>query len=188
MIDPRNHKISICGLQGSGKTYFSKEMVKRNNMRVLVYSPHWKDFEHEPEKNFLFYSPFSVDPKQVEKFLDYAMRLCKEGHIDGVFMDEFDMVYQSNFMIGTTATDIFSNHRHYNMSIIMITRRPQDIPAKVFESSKHIICFPLQGQNVQKKFNGLYKGMGDEILNLEYETWKYIHKEIGQPPKLKPPV
>jgi len=91
-------------------------------------------------------------------------------------------------MMGANATDVFANHRHYDMCIIMITRRPQDIPAKVFESSKYIVCFSLQGENVRKKFNGLYKGMGDQLLTLQYDSYEYVLKEIGLPPKKCPRI
>ena len=181
MIDPRNHKVSICGLQGSGKTYYAKELVKQNNLKVLVFSPHKHDFENEPD-NFYVYEPFSAQPTEIEKFLRYAKELCQKGIIDGVFMDEFDMLFQSNFMIGTVATDVFANHRHYEMAIILITRRPQDVPTKVFEACKFIVAFSLQGENVRKKFNGLYKGMGEEIITLNYDTHEYILKEIARPP------
>lgn len=184
MYNPRGAKVSICGLQGSGKTHHAKELVKRQNLKVLVFTPHKHDFEKEPD-NFYLYDGFSTKPEEVEKFLAYGKRLCQAGIIDGVFMDEFDMYYKNNFEVGDVATDVFANHRHYNMCIIMITRRPQDIPTLVFEASKFIVAYTLQGENARKKFNGIYKGMGDTITELEYESYKYVFKEIGKPPVVK---
>ncbi len=181
MYNPRGAKVSICGLQGSGKTYHAVQMVIKNNMKVLVYTPHKHDFEKLPD-NFYMYDNFSTRAEDIEKFLAYAKELCLKGVIDGVFMDEFDMYYKNNFEVGDVATDVFANHRHYKMCIIMITRRPQDIPTVVFESSKFIVAYTLQGENARKKFNGLYKGMGDQITELEYESWTYMFKEIGKPP------
>jgi hypothetical protein len=187
MIDIRGSKIAICGLQGSGKTFYAIQEVIRNNYKVLVFSPHWHDFETLPN-NFYFYEGFSTAPAEIEKFFIYAKKLCQQGIIDGVFMDEFDMYFQNVFEIGQTATDVFANHRHYNMFMIMITRRPQDIPAKVFESCKFIIAFSLQGENARNKFNGTYKGLGDSILALDYSKYEYYQKEIGKPPVKMPAI
>lgn len=184
MINPRQHKTTICGLQGGGKTYLAKEIVKENNMKVLVFSPHWHDFDKEGDC-FYFYEPYSLTPETVEKFWGQAIALCKAGVIDGVLIDEYDMMFQNNFMIGTNAIDAFSNHRHYNMAIIGITRRPQDIPTKYFEACKYIISFCLQGENARQKFNGMYKGMGDQITSLDYESHSYVLKQIGKPPTVE---
>lgn len=187
MFEPRQHKHAICGLQGGGKTYFAKELVKRNNLKVLVFSPHRHDFEAEGD-NFYYFQGFATDAQTVDNFFRLAIELCKKGVIDGVLLDEFDMYFMNNFQIGQHATDAFANHRHYDMCMIMITRRPQDIPAKVFEACKNIVCFALQGENARKKFNGIYKGLGDDILSLDYFAYEYYIKQIGLPPKKMPKI
>jgi len=94
------------------------------------------------------------------------------------------MIFRSNFDISQSFNDIVINHRHYNLFVIMITRRPQDIPTKIFESSKYIITFSLQGANTITKFNNIYKGFGDKILQLKYDKHEFLIKEIGKPPIL----
>lgn len=180
------HKIMIMGLQGSGKTYYSKQVVKKNNYVTLVYSPHYHDFKDEGDE-FIFFK-YDDFVKDFEDFCIYAKELGKKNLIDGVFIDEFDLLVRNNYDIKQNATDLFINHRHYNLFIIAISRRPQDIPAKIFESSKYIVCFTLQGENVKNKFNNLYKGFGDLILNLSYDKHDYIFKEIGHPPQHCPKI
>lgn len=183
MINPKNHKITICGLQESGKTYYSKELIKRNRMRVLVVTPHKHDFEREPD-NFYVFKEFGA--QYMDRIFGKAKDLCKKGLFDGLLIDEFDVLFRNNFDVTEIGSDIFANHRHYQMMLAGITRRPQDIPPYFFESCKFIVSFALQGENVRNKFNRLYKGMGDDILNLNYETHEYLMKEIAKPPKKMP--
>jgi hypothetical protein len=179
MHDPRQQKTLVLGLQGSGKTWFARELVKRSNLKVLVCSPHVHDFNDQPEENFIYYQGAHLD---IERFFKHAIQLCKKGVINGVLIDEFDTIFRNNFDIGAFAVDAFASHRHYNMAIIGISRRPQDIPAYFVESCKFIVSFALQGDNSKKKLNSTFSGFGDLVNNLEYESREYIFKAIGKPP------
>lgn len=181
VIDPRAAKALICGLQGSGKTEYAKHIIKHHGLRVLVFSPHYDDFAREPD-NFYYYDGFA--PEKIERFLAQAKALCKKGIIDGVLIDEFDMIFRSAFEIGPVATDIIANHRHYNMCVVAITRRPQDVPAYFVESCKFVVCFALQGDNARRKFNSLYSGFGDAVTTMEYTDHRFFVKEVGRVPTL----
>ena len=178
----KNHKIIICGLQGSGKTYFSKKIVRELGLKCLVFSPHRHDFIKEPD-NFIFYSNSTKD--NIEDFCRQAIQLGKKGLINCVLIDEFDMLFKNNFDVGKNATDIFANHRHYGLAIIGITRRPQDIPTYFVESAKYVVSFSIQGENARKKFNNLYRGMGDMVIeDLTYKNYDFVIKKIAEPPKI----
>ena len=176
-----NHKLFVFGLQGSGKTYFSREVVKANNYTVLVWGAHKHDFEGEPDNFILYNEPHTKE--NFEEFIRLAKEMCKKKVIDGVFIDEFDMLFKSNFDIGDNFNDIVLNHRHYNMFLIGISRRPQDVPAKIRESARHTVCFALDSPNAKKVFNDLYKGMGDQIGQLQYEKHECLYKTIGKTPE-----
>jgi hypothetical protein len=185
----KNQKITICGLQGSGKTHYSKDLIKKHNYNVLVFSPHKHDFKNEPD-NFLYYSPdkplsqYSSKAliEEFDTFLNYAVKLSKDNLIDGVLIDEFDMLFRSNYDISGRFNDVIINHRHYNLFLIGITRRPQDIPAKYFEQCFYVISFAIQGDNNIRKFNNLQNGLGDKIKNLDYEKREFTIKQTGKPP------
>ena len=185
MLNIDNQKCAILGLQGSGKTYFAKQIVKENNYTVLVYSPHIHDFKDEPD-NFIFYKykDFYAD---FERFVEHVIELGKKKEIDGVLIDEFDMLFKSNYDMKRNFTDLVTSHRHYNLFIIGISRRGQDIPTKFLESCKYVVSFALQGGNVRKKFNDLRDGFGEAILNLDYDKHEYAICEIGRPIKIIKP-
>jgi len=183
--DIKDKKCVVCGLQGGGKTFYAKEVIRRNNYKVLVYSPHYYEFESEND-NFVYFQGF---PANFQNFFYYAKELARKGYIDGVFIDEFDVVFRNNFDINQQIQDIFANHRHYGMFLLGITRRPQDIPSVFMESSAYIISFALQGENVRRKFNGIFKGFGDMVIdNLSYDNYEYAIKQIAMPPKKYPAI
>jgi len=180
-MEIKPHKLIICGLQGSGKTYKARELIK--NYKTLIISPHkhdFKDFENDKTKYYMYCD----NGKDLETILEKVNKLLKtkKWYIDGILIDEADMFFSSNYDVKPNLNDFIINHRHKNVFLILITRRPQDIPSKIFESSKYIIIFSLQGANIQKKFNDMYKGLGDMILQLNYEKHEHILKEIGKSP------
>ncbi len=186
-LDFKGAKVIICGLQGSGKTTLARELVKKK--RALIYTPHVHEWLDLPDNIIVF-----KDHKfgaHVDQFIRKAKRLGQRGIIEGVVFDEFDMLFRSNHDIKEAMNDVVINHRHYNLFMVGITRRPQDIPTKVFESSKYIISFALQGGNVRKKFNDLHEGLGDLIKSLSYKDHEFVIKEIGEEPVVirgyKPP-
>lgn len=180
LFDPRDKKVMVLGLQGSGKTYLSRELVKRNGLRVLVYTPHLHDFRDEPDEHFLVYQPFAVDN---ERFFRQAKALAQRGEIDGVLIDEFELVFKNVHELGPAAMDVMANHRHYGMMLIGISRRAQDIPAYIFESSAYVVSFALQAPNAKRKLNELSDGFGDLVSKLDYESREFYVKAIGRAPQ-----
>jgi len=183
--DIQGQKMIICGLQGSGKTHYVKELLKHHKYKTLVYAPHEYDFKDMPDAVML------VIPNDyygdIEKFMQIAGELARKGEIDGVVIDEFDMLYKSTASLGRHATDIMLNHRHYpegkGMFVVGLTRRPQDVPTKIYESSKFITVFAMQGANAKKKFNDIFNKMGDQVLELNHKTHEFIIREVGEIPQ-----
>jgi GTPase SAR1 family protein len=136
MIDFKDQKVVICGLQGSGKTYLSKKLVK--NKKVLVFSPHKHDWT---DTQVFYYKCKNYNYDDLEIFLKFAEKLAKKNQIEGIVIDEADMYFRSNYDLKQNLNNWVLNHRHIGAFMILITRRPQDIPTKIFESSKFIISF-----------------------------------------------
>lgn len=175
-----NHKMIVCGIQGSGKTQFSQLLIDHKQYRVFVYTPNPQEFE-ECGDNYLI-----ADAKQwsIEQFAETAIHLGKTGVIDGVFLPEFDFSLSHNFEMKGAINDLMISHRHYMLFVIGNTRRPQDIPAKVFESSLFIVCFSMAGSNAAKKLNDVWAGLGDAVQDLPYKSYNAYVKKIGELPFL----
>lgn len=176
--DVSNQKMIIGGLQGTGKTYYSKKLVNFHGYRVLVYAKHRHDYISEPE-NWFIYIPKDFY-EEIEDFIGYAIELGKKKQIDGVLIDEFDLIYRNNSDLKRNMNDLILNHRHYNLFMIGVTRRPQDIPQKVLESSKYKVFFAIEGDNVIKKLNASSMGrLGDKVGGLRINDRKAWIKEVG---------
>lgn len=184
MYDIKGSKCAFLGLQGSGKTYAAFKVCEVNNYRTLVATPNRHDVEGRTD-NFYLYNPFPRTADEVEKFWLHAKQLALKGQIDVVLFDEMDMIFRNNFDLGKNSVDAFANHRHWGLGIIGIARRAQDIPSYFMESCKFVFAFALQGENVRRKLNGMYKGFGDMVLSLNYEAHEYAVKMIARPPEKK---
>jgi len=185
-------KIAILGLQGSGKTYFTKKILQIYKKPVVFQIN--KDDNYQENKKVLVYQAESQ--KEFWKFINFVkpilkeQAICKEIKIDCIVIDEADLFIHNNFLVNANDdfNDLISNHRHYKVSLIFISRRPQDISAKVLESCKHIIIFPLQGANAKKKLEAIYLGMGRMSYKLKYKEYSFIYKKIGEEPKIYPKI
>lgn len=178
----KGHKTIVLGLQGAGKTHYAKELVKHHNYTALVYSCHKHDFQGEPD-NFIYYGYRKgrfID--EFDEFCQIAIKLAQAGEIDVVLIDEFDLIFKSNFDITPAYDDLNANHRHYGLGMIGLTRRQADIPTKTVESALCTVTFCSQGANVQRKFNSAYKGWGDLVTELKYKAYSCVVKYIGMPP------
>jgi NhaP-type Na+/H+ and K+/H+ antiporter len=185
-------KIAILGLQGSGKTYFTKKILQIYKKPVVFQIN--KDDNYQENKKVLVYQAESQ--KEFWKFINFVKPILKEQaiykkiKIDCIVIDEADLFIHNNFLVNANDdfNDLISNHRHYKVSLIFISRRPQDISAKVLESCKHIIIFPLQGANAKKKLEAIYLGMGRMSYKLKYKEYSFIYKKIGEEPKIYPKI
>ena len=181
--------VGVYGTQGSGKTEMVKHLARTKFKAPFVITPHLHDFQ-----NVLCYLYITKYNQDMEELFKHLIRLAKAGDIDAVIVDEADMFFQNNHAIKEYATDLFSNHRHYpegrGVSLIFVSRRPQELPTKFVESCPFNIVYKVEGENVKKKFNGIREGFGDTLVSddFKYKGYEYYLKEIGEAPVLCAPV
>ena len=180
MIDVQNKKLCIFGIQCSGKTELAKHII-RHFQKPMIY-------EVNPDMrntNAYIYRPTSLTLDELDEFCLKVKKLAKLGKINLFVLDEADMFFRSNFDLMPKMNDLIINHRHYNLSLLFVSRRPQDIPSKIIESSHHIFVFSIDGVNAIEKLSKLHKGFKILLGKLEYEKYNFIHKAIGQAPILR---
>ncbi len=165
-------KIAILGIQGSGKTVFAQNLAK--DFKAIVYTPHIEEWKS-----------IKANVAQFNDFLNDFEKFCmaiKRSKYKLIVIDEFDMLFSKGAMIKFHANDLFINHRHYDKIVAVLSRRPQDIPTKIFESCHYIAAFSLEGFNAIKRLNEIREGFGEMVSNLEYGSFKFVLKEIGKEP------
>jgi DNA helicase HerA-like ATPase len=180
MLDIENRKILICGIQGSGKTYFANSLTKSFGVHAFVYAIHPEDFKDSPA---LVYSGNGLK-ENLNKICGYVKEMAVKEKVNMFIIDEADLFFTSNFDLASMPIlhDLILNHRHYGLTLIFATRRPQDIPTKIVESCHHIIIFKLEGENAIKKFKEIDAEILPLMENLKYLDYRFIIKSIGDKP------
>lgn len=207
-IDLKRKKSLITGGDGSGKTHTFKEQVKKNKLRFLCWVYDYSDFENEPVENFIVLNHSKLfDPlkqiskeqqlKEFDEFIKTGIALCDKGDIDGIFIDEFDYLLDGNTAYPESFNYLITQNRHAGgkgLAVVGASKRPNSTNTKFAESVQQHIIFGMSGENLNKKFNGYLKGLGDLITGnlrknikpLKYKqndpTNEFIHFEIGHLP------
>ena len=179
-VDIKNKKFAILGIQGSGKTVLAKFLSMK--MPTVIYTPHY--YEWRRQNGVYIYYPY--DYKNELDLFTVAFKQSKRFKM--VIFDEFDMAFQNNAQLPHHMNDLIINHRHYGKTVGFITRRPQDIPAKIIEQCHYLFIYTIEGKNVIQHLNDIHKGMGDMAKKIPYKSYHFILKEIGQKPKLMEPI
>lgn len=196
MIDAKHKKSFVCGVTGSGKTYFVEMNYIKQFKKPFVYLIHQEDFQscgknvnvYIPKKNGLI----DVSMEHLEEICIHIKKLAQEGKIDALVIDEADMfipkdqrTLQRKF---PHFYDLLINHRHYGkekgkgLALVFITRRPQEMTTVFIEQCHHVIVFALEGKNVVEHFACIHAEFSNLMPQLSLDKHNFIHKELGKPP------
>lgn len=178
------------GIQGSGKTELAGYLCKNQFKRPAWYLMHLDDFKKIPT-NTVVVTALRRDLPELNMLCRNIIELGKQKKIDCLVIDEMDMFMNTSNDVNNYEhiNDLMINHRHYNLAVIGITRRPQDIPTKFFESCEHLFIYALpNSDNVDRKMKALDKNLPQMTGALKKGDYKFIHKQLGEEPKLKAPI
>lgn len=169
-----NHKFCVFGLQGSGKTVLAKHILKQNKGWIAYDTT--GDFKglnrYVPEN--------STSAEELDAFIRFVMR--KTPKIKGLIIDEADNYFPANGKILPYASELITKHRHYGLAVGFLTRRPQDIHAKIVESSKTLFSFYQEGVNALKRLEDISAGLGEQVRNLDYKAHEFVVKKVMEQP------
>lgn len=194
-MDIKSHKICVFGIQESGKTYFAQHGLapQYDNPLIFVVNkddvPGW--IEVKNAHVYLAENRLNVGV-EFKKFMEAARKWALEGKIDAIFIDEADLFFNSNYDLDPVTLDLVLNHRHIpenkGTALIFMTRRPQDIPTKIVESSKFLFIFKLEGANAIQRFKEINPTIPPLIEALDYKRYNFVVKEIGKDAYIHKPL
>jgi len=192
MIDIKNTKTLICGIQGSGKTELGKHLVQECFKKSCWYFLNLDDLKKMKNKRVLKVRAIKRDFNELNRLCAKIIELGKKKQIQCFVIDEADILIpktveklqQYPFM-----HDIFVNHRHYNLCIIFMTRRPQDLNPLVVESCEHKFIYALEtSDNILRKMKSIDSNLPDLMRTLKKDNHDFIYKKLGEPPILMKPI
>lgn len=174
--DIRNKKILIGGIQGSGKTHLAKYLSKF--FKCAVYTPHgaeWRDTKAVLLKPDDFITDFNF-------FCKFIKLQAIKKKVNCFIIDEADMLFKTHFSSPSAFRDLVINHRHYKLTLIFVTRRLQDIPAKFYGQCEIMCLFQIDNPHTVGILEKYYDGLGKKVRNLGYNSFDFYYRHIGQPP------
>ena len=185
-IDLKNVKTCVFGIQGSGKTYLTTNFLINNFKHAFIYEIHPEDFKHlQNSRHYIFkYEPASLRISTLNDVCKQVKELGKKKEIDAFILDEADLFLKNHVYIPPAIQDLVLNHRHYNLALIFITRRPQSIPTEIVESCEHMFIFKIEGDNVIKKFKEIHPDIPPLIQKLKKEDYNFVYKHLGDTPTI----
>lgn len=186
----KSRKVTVAGIQESGKTQWVKHVVKTQFKRPIVYSLNKHDWEKE--------NVFLYIPQDYKGELDSFLSMVKKQNggngksFDAVIFDDFDLAFDGvgSNSLSPILNNLNAMHRHppWKIACFFVTRRPQDIPTKIAESSHFNVVFPVEGDNVMKKYRNISETIPPLIEQLKYKDYRYVIKPIGEKPKINNPI
>lgn len=183
-MDLKEKKIGVFGINGSGKTYFVRRLLQ-NFKAPLVYRI-TDDFDNEPN-NVKIFKPTDYY-QDLDLFLHTAKSWGRAKKIDCVVLDEFDLFTGRFIEQGSPLNELIALHRHDNLSMIFISRRPQDVPAKVYQNLHHLFVFATEGTGAVKNLRELHPDFEVLLPQVSLERHNFVYKQHGMPPALCAPI
>ena len=179
-------RITIIGLQGSGKTYLAKKAFLDREPNHLVIDP------NDEYAGYTRYVPkYSDDYERLVEEIKIAVRklvipntwsieqLEKKGkdkpdRLKLLVIDEADLILPAKHNINAAIRNLIVKSRHLRLDIIFISRRPTDLNAYVMDVSDFLIVYKQVGYNALKTLRALKLDSDKSIKELNYENHEFL--------------
>lgn len=183
----KNTKIFIGGIQGSGKTYLATTKIIPAFNHVCVYAVHPDDFKSLQHADTKLLIPQDYKMETLDQTAKTIKKMAKEGNCDLFVLDEADLFLPQDkrtLQAYKDFYDILINHRHYNLAICLISRRPQSLPAEAVEQCEYLFVFAIEGANVYDRMKNIDIRYKPLMPKLDKDLHNFIFKRVGHPPEL----
>lgn len=166
-------KILCTGIAGVGKTYLARAISSL--FKTVVYTPHPNEWVNTgalviSTPDFIADFPF---------WCGFIKRL--RGKIELFVMDEMDLLFKTHFDVCKELKDLVINHRHYNLTLLGVSKRPQNVPTQVYGEFEILCLFSVDSPQVIDLLNKYAEGLGDTVAKLGYKSYNFVLKHIGEP-------
>lgn len=188
----KEQKTVIVGLNGTGKTELGKHLAEKSFKRIVWVLVNADDAKNMPSNVTMVLSIDSLNrTKELNEIIGNVVKLAKQGKVDGLVIDEADLFLSDNFEVNKSphVKDLIVLQRHHGIGVICMSRRPQDLPTKLYETSDNVIIFASRNSdNVDKKFRAIDKELPELVNGLKKGDFKFIVSVAGEKPALMNPI
>lgn len=181
-FDYKEKKILIFGTGGSGKTYYAVNDLWRKFRLPFVYDVSG-DFKNA--KGGINYYPSDIDGEFMD-FLRAYVRINQKRKIDALFFDDSDVYIDYAMAANPFFKDLVVRHRNKGISLVFISKRPQNLPTLVVENFHIVKIFQMEGKNAIDRLNDMDHRLVDLLGQLK--QFEHIHKVTTKEPVIIPAV
>ena len=178
-----DQRITIVGLQGSGKTELTKKLVKdiynETGRRCLIVD--LMD-EYDLPSSMATICRIKNKSQPVNELETIIQKLiidpCNRGvsvkkRYAALVVDEAPQYWRSQHPLPAAAALLNHTMRHYNCGLICISRRFVQMHVDITELSHELYIFRQSGKNDLKRLSDIAAGLDDAVRQLQ--RFQYVH-------------
>lgn len=185
-------RLTVIGLQGSGKTYLVKKAILDKESQHLVIDP------NDEYNGYTRYVPrFTDDYEKLTQEIKLAIKrlvlpntwsleqLEKTGkdkpkRLKLLVIDEADLIAPARTNINSMLRNLIVKSRHLRLDIVFISRRPTDLNAYIMDTSDKLVVFKQVGYNALKTLRALKLDSDKVIKQLDYAKHEFLLFDIDR--------
>ena len=186
-------RLTVIGLQGSGKTYLVKKAILDKEPHHLVIDPN-----DEYGNEYTRYIPrFTDDYEKLTQEIKLVVKklvlpncwsleqMQKSGkdkpkRLKLLVIDEADLIAPSRTNINSMLRNLIVKSRHLRLDIVFISRRPTDLNAYIMDTSDKLVVFKQVGYNALKTLLALKLDSDKVIKELDYAKHEFLLFDVDR--------
>ena len=185
-------RLTVIGLQGSGKTYLVKKAILDKEPQHLVIDP------NDEYDGYTRYVPrFTDDYEKLTQEIKLVVKklvlpntwsleqMAKSGkdkpkRLKLLVIDEADLVAPARTNINSMLRNLIVKSRHLRLDIVFISRRPTDLNAYIMDTSDKLVVFKQVGYNALKTLRALKLDSDKVIKQLDYAKHEFLLFDVDR--------
>lgn len=186
-------RLTVIGLQGSGKTYLVKKAILDKEAQHLVIDPN-----DEYGGEYTRYVPrFTDDYEKLTSEIKLVVKKLvlpncwsleqmeksgkdKPKRLKLLVIDEADLVVPARTNINSMLRNLIVKSRHLRLDIVFISRRPTDLNAYIMDTSDKLVVFKQVGYNALKTLRALKLDSDKVIKQLDYAKHEFLLFDVDR--------
>lgn len=186
-------RLTVIGLQGSGKTYLVKKAILDKEAQHLVIDPN-DEYGNEYTK----YIPrFTDDYEKLTQEIKLVVKKLvlpncwsleqmeksgkdKAKRLKLLVIDEADLIAPARTNINSMLRNLIVKSRHLRLDIVFISRRPTDLNAYIMDTSDKLVVFKQVGYNALKTLRALKLDSDKVIKQLDYAKHEFLLFDVDR--------
>lgn len=186
-------RLTVIGLQGSGKTYLVKKAILDKEPHHLVIDPndeYGDEYTRYIPRFTDNYEKLTQEIKLVVKKLVLPNcwsleQMQKSGkdkpkRLKLLVIDEADLIAPARTNINSMLRNLIVKSRHLRLDIVFISRRPTDLNAYIMDTSDKLVVFKQVGYNALKTLRALKLDSDKVIKKLDYAKHEFLLFDIDR--------